>query len=1075
VDKYEFRISLQEINKLIAERRFDEAADIADTIDWSRVKSPETLCKISDVYKINKEYEKSRRTLVLANSRDPQSADIIYSLCELTIFLYGKDGMQTDLASALALMQSYQAAEPENPRRLILQYKMYNVSPVPVAEKIAVLEQLRDESYSARWAYELAECYHEAGMDSEALDTCKHIIADFEGRYVDKATRLIGQIYAGRSDEGVQEKKPEKPADKSENRQPAPQDGEDIEDDTKPAPSRPGREKKAHAGSEEPEEKKTENASRVAPIGEPDQSQAGADALQSNVARGMKDILTRPYENRLTQESSGQYAMVQEEPSGEEKQVEGQMSIGQVMDEWERIRKGIRSANDQKRMQKVLEDTGPIMQDFEETARHGLLEDIEKTISQQQRSARIGTYGDYYERGDEADDYVRGRGGYQDDREPDGRGYDYDDRDYDSDYRRYDTDVDVRGGYQDDFEEMRRYRNERDDSVMYRDEEPEDREESYRDEEPEDSDEERYERGYDEAPDDMPERREAQPRAYDEESYGSGRPERSGRRSHAQRIADRYRTAGRPVRDDEDRQQAERASRAEKRAEDIPAEDDNQPGSFLDSDEQAPVTAEAEQTNTSAPEQPEENTSETEPQPEAFDEAKEEADLEQKEEAPGDKEPETEPDQEEVITEAEPKEEPEQTAAPAETGKKASVYEFVRKESETEEDPLYDGDGDYQDETEIEDLRTRRWDADAVRKAMEAEKQKMASLSGRHAESRTEAKPQESLDDPDSDSAEALDDEDPVQTSPAAQMPEEEPADKPEKREPEPVFDTHEPEEEPAAQHGEEPVRTPEQEPEPEEEPQRPAGRVLSPEEKKIFGPFCVVRENRVQLVNALDKISLASYTGNVIVIGGEATGRRVAQGLLEMQRRGDSNFTGKIAKASGTALSKLSTRKLEATIAQIENGALIVENASAMSEEILQDLQIELEEKDHGLIVILLDSKKAMEPFVKQYERYLGSFNITIEIKPLNDKALVGYGLEYAKSKDYSIDEFGQMALSSRIASMQTPDHHVTMKEVREIVDEAISYASKKTPDKLLEVITNNRYDKDDRIILHEKDFQHY
>ena len=1025
MDKYEFRISLQEINKLIAERRFDEAADIADTIDWSRVKSPETLCKISDVYKINKEYEKSRRTLVLANSRDPQSADIIYSLCELTIFLYGKDGMQTDLASALALMQSYQAAEPTNPRRLVLQYKMYNVSPVPVTEKIAVLEQLREEAYSARWAYELAECYHEAGRDREALDTCKHIIADFDGRYVDKATRLIGQIYAGRSDDDVpEEKQPEKKS--AENRpEPAAKDDADAKDDTRPAPARSKK-------SAEPAAKKEDKAAPIVPpVDEPDQSQAGADALVDNVARGMKDILTRPYENRLTQESSGQYAMVQEESAGEEKQVEGQMSIGQVMDEWERIRKGIRSANDQKRMQKVLEDTGPIMQDFEETARHGLLEDIEKNISRQQRSARISDYGDYYGQDDANDDYARGE--YQDDRQPDDHGYDYADRDYDSDYRRYDTDVDIHADYQDDMADERRYQDDRDDDVR-----------GYRAEEP--------------------------ARTYD--AYEDAAPAQSRRRSHAQRIADRYRTVDEPLPRREERQ----ITPSQEAAEDFDDDENEQPQT-----PQQPAAQEPVQTvnrEPAAPQMPEEDTPQEQAEilAETADGAAPDAGAAQEE---------TQQAPEEQIQQAKeedasgPAAQPE-NMEPAEEGRKAAVYEFVRKESETDSDPLYDEDGDYQDETEIEDLRTRRWDADAVRKAMEAEKQKMAALNSQRSEARADVKTQEdSLDDDRSDAEEPAPDEEERRPEHTAEAkPEEEPVRTYEQPEPQETFEPEAPQSKtPAAERGEEDLAGSDQEPEQdgEDEPHRPAGRVLSPEEKKIFGPFCVVRENRAQLVNALDKISLASYTGNVIVIGGEATGRRVAQGLLEMQRRGDSNFTGKIAKASGTALSKLSTRKLAATIAQIENGALIVENASAMSEEILQDLQVELEEKDHGLIVILLDSKKAMEPFVKQYGQYLGSFNITIEIKPLNDKALVGYGLEYAKSKDYSIDEFGQMALSSRIASMQTPDHHVTMKEVREIVDEAISYASRKTPDKLLEVITNNRYDKDDRIILHEKDFQHY
>lgn len=115
MDKYEYRIRLQEINTLISTRNFQDAAGVADGIDWQRVKSPDTLCRISDVYKINKEYAKSRRLLVLANQRDPQNPEIIYSLCELTLFLYGRDGLQSDLTSALTLMQNYNILQPRVP------------------------------------------------------------------------------------------------------------------------------------------------------------------------------------------------------------------------------------------------------------------------------------------------------------------------------------------------------------------------------------------------------------------------------------------------------------------------------------------------------------------------------------------------------------------------------------------------------------------------------------------------------------------------------------------------------------------------------------------------------------------------------------------------------------------------------------------------------------------------------------------------------------------------------------------------------------------------------------------------
>ena len=114
------------------------------------------------------------------------------------------------------------------------------------------------------------------------------------------------------------------------------------------------------------------------------------------------------------------------------------------------------------------------------------------------------------------------------------------------------------------------------------------------------------------------------------------------------------------------------------------------------------------------------------------------------------------------------------------------------------------------------------------------------------------------------------------------------------------------------------------------------------------------------------------------------------------------------------------------------------------------------------------------MEQFRHETEKYLGSFTAVISVRPLDDKALVAYAKDYAMSQDFSIDEFGQLALAQRIAAMQTSTHQGTLKEVRDLVDEAIGYAEKKTPHTLIEVISKRRYDENDRIIIHEKDFMH-
>ena len=134
MDKYELKVSMDEIDRLIAERRFAEAADIADTIDWTRVKGVQVLCRISDLYKINKRYKDSRDLMEIAYERKPSSRKIIYSLCELELKL-------NNYIHALQLYNAFINVAPRDPDRFVLQYKLYKKQDVNVYEQIAVLEE----------------------------------------------------------------------------------------------------------------------------------------------------------------------------------------------------------------------------------------------------------------------------------------------------------------------------------------------------------------------------------------------------------------------------------------------------------------------------------------------------------------------------------------------------------------------------------------------------------------------------------------------------------------------------------------------------------------------------------------------------------------------------------------------------------------------------------------------------------------------------------------------------------------------------------------------------------------------
>ena len=965
MDKYEFKISLNEINALIGERRFEEAANIADGIDWNHVKSAETLCRISEVYKAVGDYDRSRDIMAIAHERETDNPVIVYALCELTIFLYGRDGLQSDLTSALQLMQEYQALEPQNPKRLILQYKMYCVSPVSDQEKIAILEQLHAEKATARWDFELAQLYRNAGEKDKASSLNRSIQQNYAGsKFAEKAAALFPAAQPVKQKPAERAEQAEAPSENTGEEALCPEDT--VEQTQVPAESAADAEEKAQAertareleqrAVEEKAAEARENSyaearqeSRVAeteaaPAKEPEaasrepqadfrirtpEEQHSVDSIQNNVAKGMEDIFARPYDEKLEQETNGQYSMVMDEPQEPEPQVEGQLSISEVMAEWEKIRSDIRRANDEKRAQRILEDTGSLMQDFDETARHGLLEDIEKGVARQRRQVRSGMY--------RVSDGVPARQPYGD-----------------SDRRR----EPVRRAYRGEDASQRPARP-REDGV------PQSQVRSRVDE--------------------IPQR-------------AAGGIASASEQDEDTRV---YRRRGREDMDDiaTRRWNSEEIRRAMARQEQLAREEELRAAGYAEPEDEQPQAEnyldEQEETQSVVPAEAAEQASPVKEEQPAEAEAASKT-------APAEEEPYEEP-AEEVLAEEERYEEPAEEV-PAEE----EQYEEPAEEVPAEEEP-------YEEPAEEVPAEEEPYEEPAEEAPAE----------------------EESYEEPEEETA-----------APAEEQPQEEPA----------------PERKPApAKAGKTPKK-----------PASGGKRELTKEERRLFGPFCRMRENVDQLTEALDQISLASSTGNLLILGNEATADRVARGILEITRQTDSNFTGKVARVSGESLNKLKPEGIQKTFTKLESGALIINKASDLAPKTMERLYHELEGREHGIILILIDGNKKMEQFRHENEKYLGSFTAVISVRPLDDKALVAYAKDYAMSQDFSIDEFGQLALAQRIAAMQTSTHQVTLKEVRDLVDEAIGYAEKKTPHTLIEVISKRRYDENDRIIIHEKDFMH-
>lgn len=246
--------------------------------------------------------------------------------------------------------------------------------------------------------------------------------------------------------------------------------------------------------------------------------------------------------------------------------------------------------------------------------------------------------------------------------------------------------------------------------------------------------------------------------------------------------------------------------------------------------------------------------------------------------------------------------------------------------------------------------------------------------------------------------------------------------------------------------------------------------RSMTKEEKKLFAAFVHTKKAMRQLVGALDSISLSAYTGNMIITGAPGSNMmKLTKNVIRQIRAMDGNFSGKVAKVTADTINK---KDAEAIVAQVADGALIIEKAGKLSDEGAANLEQALNQDHTGIVVFALDEKRALDKLCDRAPGLMSTFTARFDIAALDSATLVKYGCQYAYNQEYSIDELGRLALHTRIEDMQTSNHAVTVREVREIVDEAIEHANRKTLRHFMDILLRKRYDEDDMIVLRERDF---
>ena len=959
MDKSEYKLRAEEIKDLISRGEYAQAAEIADTIDWRRVKSVMMLCTISDLYKINRRYEDARDMLLLAYERRPGGRTICYSLCELSIKM-------EEYVQAIEYYKEFVQVAPKDPGRYILQYKLYEAQDVSLEERIAVLEELKKRDYREKWAYELAYLYHRVGLAARCVEECDELILWFgEGKYVIKAMELKmlhqpltpeqQEKYDHRFDApGTQQY--------SQNYAQDPGYGQNETYDPNQGYVQDGsydpNQGYAQGGSYDPNQGYAQDGSY-----DPNQGYAqdgSYDSNPDNVQEGAYDQViddTRVYEPVQPQQAPAQ-------PAEDDFDIHVKtMDVGQY-------------------------NTINLQAELAAGLREVLSEDHAKETSDSITRSIVAPMIDPGDSDTESLDYPEIADVSEDDLEPETEQMES------SEVFFGET------GEIGDLSQVPQVETEEilpEEPVVARrtDVVPE-LSEVQKTPEVQEIVKEPETQKVPEAPVEPP-----------KELADVLAQESDGQISlvmpEAESIEKQI-TGQMNIEDILAEWERKKKENLEKREEEVRQHVLQQTGAMFTEFEQAvrdglleklEKEKAADTADTVA-----EDTTDT-------DEVEE---LEEITEEPATEEP------VEELTEA----------APAEEAEQEPVEELPEEDTveELAEEPAYEPEAEEFEES---------------------------------AEPEAEIYEQEEIVDEEQAEPEGAMDDEPVEepTAEAVESADEETASE---------------EIELTAEETPEAGEAPEQPERPAVERDKAKVRALTREERELYAPFIQSRSAREQLVKAIDNISLAAYTGNVIITGEEGMDTlSLAKNMVREIQATDSNFSGKVAKISGHALNKKDTAD---TLSKLKNGALIICKASEMNDATANVLHKALQQESQGIVIILEDTKRDIDKFLEKHEKLRECFTARMDVEALSNNTLVAFGKQYAREMEYSIDELGELALHTRIEDMQTIDHVVTVVDVKQIVDEAIAHANKKTLKHFFDVLFAKRYDDEDMIILTEKDF---
>nr|WP_288702860.1 hypothetical protein [uncultured Dorea sp.] len=1050
----------------LEKKEYQKAMDIAESIDWRRVKNASMLNTVSEIYEYNGEFKKGRDILFLAFDRAPGSRKIVYRLGTLALKI-------KDIREATDCYEEFVKLAPKDPNQYILKYKILRTQGAALSDQIAALEEFKKAEYIEKWAYELAKLYDEAGMTAECLEECDDLILWFsEGKYVYLAmelkmkykplTPLQQEKYDSRP--GAVKKQPE-PVKQPESTLEEVDDENEYDEGSEeevqesmvqriddaqvqeippePVPMQEELEIPEEAAQADvvPEEVVPEATAAVeeTPMYREEEPEATVETPEEHTSAIKQVVTGATLEEALAQGVAVASGINIEEEAMKEREDEilanGQMMIDDILQKWEAKQKdheeaiAKQKAKDEERLQKEREQArirqeeerkeverkaaeAEARRKAEEEARRKAEEEAARKAAEEEAARKA------------AEEEARRKA------EEEAR------RKAEEEAARKAAEEEARRKAE---EEARRAAEEE----ARRKAEEEAARKAAEEEARRKAEEEARRAAEEEA------RRKAEEEAArkaEEEAAGEKESERN-----TQRIPD---DIVRLMEEMESENEDSEDEIYEEELEDGPGMDED----FIEGIEDELAGLDMNGSSFEEGDFDEADFEEEDLEGEDFDEGDfEEEDLEGEDFDEGDFEEEDfdEEDFDEADFEEEDLDEEELEEADFDEDDDEDDFEDIDDEETDFDESDFEEDMDEEDfdEEEIDDDEELDFGEDLEGEDFdEAEFEEEDLDEGDFDEGDFEEEDFDEEEIEDEDDTEELEIEEPSEEEIQARI---------KKSKGGVPFDTGF-------------VVTGRYDLSATSEIGLKAG--LTEEQKKLFSYFVPVRGMSEQIVEVLDNDRRAqregtSKTGNLLVIGRKGSGKTVlAVDIVKAIQKQRNLKQGKVAIVTGESLNK---KELTNIIQKLRGGAIIIEHAGKLNSRTVKELNYLMEKKTGELLFVLEDQRKPLERLMTANPEFKKKFSSKLELPVFINDELVTFGQTYAKENGYKLDEMGILALYSRIDVMQREDHAVSVAEVKEIMDEAIAHSQKANVKHLARRVFGKGTDDSDRIILKEEDFK--